>query len=131
VTGTVGSRTALAAFNRQVRQLPEDLQRRECGLIAIGRQHARDFDCGHSPSGGRVQRVLTELRKLAERTTSLRSPPQPAEMPGASLTQSELAALIGSQTPRIESVPPAVTSAGQEAIEAGCAAGRALASAAV
>jgi hypothetical protein len=34
-------------------------------LIEIGRQHARDFDAGHAPSGGGVRRVLTELRKLA------------------------------------------------------------------
>ncbi|HEV7451457.1 MAG TPA: hypothetical protein VGO16_08725 [Pseudonocardiaceae bacterium] len=33
------------------------------------------------------------------------------------MTQLELAALVGSQKPRIESVPLAVTSAGQEAIE--------------
>jgi hypothetical protein len=66
----MGGRAALVAFNRQVRQLPEGLQSRECGLIAVGRQHARDFDCGHSPSGGRVQRVLSELRKLAERAAS-------------------------------------------------------------
>ncbi|MGH4008289.1 MAG: hypothetical protein ACRDTH_09095 [Pseudonocardiaceae bacterium] len=59
-------RRVLVAYNRQVRQLPEDLQRRECGLIAIGRQHARNFDAGHFPSGGGVQRVLTELRALAE-----------------------------------------------------------------
>lgn len=48
--------------------LPVALQRRECGLIEIGRKHARDFDAGHAPSGGGVQRVLTELRTLAERT---------------------------------------------------------------
>ena len=59
-------RQALVAYNRQVRQLPGDLQRRECGLIEIGRQHARNFDAGHFPSGGGVQRVLTELRTLAE-----------------------------------------------------------------
>jgi hypothetical protein len=35
-------------------------------LIKIGRQHARNFDAGHAPSGSGVQRVLTELRKLAE-----------------------------------------------------------------
>jgi hypothetical protein len=101
----VGSRTALVAFNRQVRQLPEDLQHRECGLIAIGRQHARDFDCGHSPSGGRVQRVFTELRKLpSARHLSGHLCGLPRRQ-GASLTQSELAALVGSQTPRIESGP--------------------------
>lgn len=34
-------------------------------LVEIGRQHARNFDAGHAPSGSGVQRVLTELRKLA------------------------------------------------------------------
>ena len=67
----VARRRVLVAFNRQVRQLPVALQRRECGLIAIGRQHARNFDAGHAPSGGGVQRVLTELRRLAaERAAS-------------------------------------------------------------
>jgi hypothetical protein len=56
----------LVAYNRQVRQLPGALQHRECGLIEIGRQHARNFDAGHFPSGGGMQRVLTELRRLAE-----------------------------------------------------------------
>ena len=60
----------LVAYNRQVRQLPVALQRRECGLIEIGRQHARNFDAGHFPSGGGMQRVLTELRRLAERAAS-------------------------------------------------------------
>lgn len=50
--------------------LVQDLQRRECGLIEIGRQHARNFDHGHHPSGSSAQRVLTELRKLAERMAS-------------------------------------------------------------
>jgi hypothetical protein len=63
----MGGRNALVAFNRQIRQLPTELQERECGLIELGRQHARDFDSGHYPSGSGVQRVLTELRKLAER----------------------------------------------------------------
>jgi hypothetical protein len=49
--------------NRQIRQLPVALQQRECGLIEIGRPHARNFDAGHAPSRGGVQRVLTELRK--------------------------------------------------------------------
>jgi hypothetical protein len=66
----VARRQALVAYNRQVRQLPVALQQRECGLIAIGRQHARNFDAGHSPSGGAAQRVLTELRTLAERAAS-------------------------------------------------------------
>jgi hypothetical protein len=39
-------------------------------LIEIGRRHARNFDAGHFPSGGGVQRVLTELRKLAKRMAS-------------------------------------------------------------
>jgi hypothetical protein len=38
--------------------------------VEIGRQHARNFDAGHAPSGGATQRVLAELRKLAERTAS-------------------------------------------------------------
>jgi hypothetical protein len=38
--------------------------------VEIGRQHARNFDAGHAPSGGGVQRVLTELRTLAERAAS-------------------------------------------------------------
>jgi hypothetical protein len=53
-----------------VRQLPGDLQQRECPLVEIGRQHARNFDAGHALSGGGVQRVLTELRTLAERAAS-------------------------------------------------------------
>jgi hypothetical protein len=60
----------LVAYNRQVRQLPGDLQHRECGLVEIGRQHARNFDAGHALSGSGAQRVLTELRKLAERMAS-------------------------------------------------------------
>jgi len=60
----------LVAYNRQVRQLPVALQRRECALIEIGRLHARNFDAGHFPSGSGVQRVLTELRTLAERAAS-------------------------------------------------------------
>jgi hypothetical protein len=51
-------------------RLPEELQHRECALIEIGRRHARDFDAGHSPSGGAAQWVLIELRKLAERMAS-------------------------------------------------------------
>jgi hypothetical protein len=66
----VARRQVLVAFNRQVRQLPGDLQRRECGLVEIGRQHARNFDAGHAPSGSGVQRVLTELRKLSGRMAS-------------------------------------------------------------
>lgn len=61
----VARRRVLVAFNRQVSQLPVALQRRECGLVEIGRQHARNFDAGHFPSGGGMQRVLTELRRLA------------------------------------------------------------------
>jgi resolvase-like protein len=66
----VARRQVLVAYNRQVRQLPGDLQRCECGLIEIGRTHARDFDAGHAPSGSGVRRVLTELRKLAEHMAS-------------------------------------------------------------
>jgi hypothetical protein len=60
----------LVAYNAQVRLLPAALVARECGLVQIGRQHARNFDAGHAPSGSGVQRVLTELRKLAERMAS-------------------------------------------------------------
>ena len=35
--------------------------------MEIGRRHARDFDAGHHPSGNSAARVLSELRKLAER----------------------------------------------------------------
>jgi hypothetical protein len=38
--------------------------------VEIGRQHARNFDAGHFASGGAAQRVLTELRELAERMAS-------------------------------------------------------------
>jgi hypothetical protein len=63
----MGSRTTLLAFNKQIRQLSQDIQERECGLIELGRQHARNFDGGHHASGGGVQRVLAELRRLAQR----------------------------------------------------------------
>ena len=63
----MGSRTTLIAFNKQVRQLSEEIQTKECGLIELGRLHARNFDAGHHPSGGGVQRVLAELRRLAQR----------------------------------------------------------------
>ena len=62
----VARRQVLFAYNRQVRLLPEDLQRCECGLIKVGRQHARNFDAGHFPSGTACHRVLTELRRLAK-----------------------------------------------------------------
>lgn len=55
----------LRAYERQVWQLSPVLQERECGLIELGRQHARNFGAGHSPSGSACQRVLAELRKLA------------------------------------------------------------------
>jgi hypothetical protein len=60
----------LVAYNAQIRLLPVDLVEQECGLVEIGRQHARNFDAGHAPSGSGAQRVLTELRKLAARTAS-------------------------------------------------------------
>jgi hypothetical protein len=68
----VARREVLVAYNAQVRQLPGDLQHRECGLIQIGRQHARNFDAGHHPSGNSAARVLTELRKLAAKRASTR-----------------------------------------------------------
>jgi hypothetical protein len=43
--------------------------------VEIGRQHARNFDAGHFASGGAAQRVLTELRKLAERAASQAATP--------------------------------------------------------
>jgi hypothetical protein len=61
------SRTTLIAFNKQIRQLSEEIQTHECGLIELGRMHARNFDAGHHPSGGGVQRVLSELRRLSQR----------------------------------------------------------------
>lgn len=63
---TLATRTILSAYNKQVRQLPVDLQARECGLIELGRLHARNFDAGHNPSGSGVQRVLDKLRALAK-----------------------------------------------------------------
>jgi hypothetical protein len=66
----VARRRTLCAYNRQVRRLPEELQQCECGLIEIGRKHARDFDAGHFASGGAAHRVLTELRTLADRAAS-------------------------------------------------------------
>jgi hypothetical protein len=63
----MGSRTTLLAFNKQIRQLSDDIQHKECGLIELGRMHARNFDAGHHASGGGVQRVLAELRRLAQR----------------------------------------------------------------
>jgi hypothetical protein len=58
--------TALGSYLAQVRLLPAELVERECGLIQIGRQHALAFDQGHQPSGCALQRVLAELRKLAQ-----------------------------------------------------------------
>jgi hypothetical protein len=46
----VARRQALVAYNRQILQFPLALQRRECGLIEIGRWHARNFDAGHASS---------------------------------------------------------------------------------
>lgn len=57
--------STLPAYLKQVQQLPEDLRKRECALVALGRKHAEDFDAGHAPSGAQLHRVLTELRKLA------------------------------------------------------------------
>jgi cell division septum initiation protein DivIVA len=66
----VASRRVLVAYNAQVRLLPNELVEQECGLVEIGRQHARNFDAGHAPSGAAAQRMLSELRKLAERMAS-------------------------------------------------------------
>ena len=66
----MASRRVLGSYNPRIRLLPVDLVERECGLVEIGRQHARNFDAGHAPSGSGVQRVLTELRRLSERMAS-------------------------------------------------------------
>lgn len=55
----------LAAYERQIARLPQVLRDAECGLIEVGRGHARSFDAGVDSAGGGVQRVLAELRKLA------------------------------------------------------------------
>lgn len=71
------------AYNKQIRQLPADIVVRECGLIELGRMHARNFDAGHSPSGGGVQRVLSELRRLKiqeDRATAKALADQPTEL---------------------------------------------------
>lgn len=70
------------AFNKQIRQLSPEIQQRECGLIEIGRMHARNFDAGYNPGGGGVERVLAQLRRLAqreERDTVKANATQPAE----------------------------------------------------
>lgn len=54
-------------YEAQISQYSADLLQRECGLVEIGRESAQRFDDGHDPAGSRVQRVLAELRKLAER----------------------------------------------------------------
>jgi hypothetical protein len=73
--------TVLEAYQDQIRQLPLELQLAECALIAIGRKHAEDFDKGHEPSGGGIQRVLTELRKLhREWNSQLPADPQQSEL---------------------------------------------------
>jgi hypothetical protein len=75
----MGSRTTLTAFNKQIRQLSEDIQVRECGVIELGRMYARAFDGGHHASGGGVQRVLAELRRIAQREEKVKTqtPVQP------------------------------------------------------
>lgn len=67
MTGAPGAySTVEQAYEDQIRQLPMELQLAECCLIQIGRRHAQDFDKGHEPSGGGVQRVLKELRALSQ-----------------------------------------------------------------
>lgn len=61
------SRTTLIAFNKQIKQLSAEIQTQECGLIELGRMHARNFDVGHHASGSSLQRVFAELRRLAQR----------------------------------------------------------------
>jgi hypothetical protein len=65
-TVRISYNTTLAAYDAQVRQLPEDIQTRECGLIEAGRAYAREFDDGHRPSLGGVVRVLADLRRLVK-----------------------------------------------------------------
>jgi len=71
----------LEAYERHVAALAPDLRNRECALIELGRESARRFDDGHDPSGNRVLRVLTDLRKLSERWERLLqpAPPPPVE----------------------------------------------------
>lgn len=64
MTTTRAYAKVLDAYEDQIRQLPAELQLAECCLIQIGRRHAEDFDKGHEPSGGGVQRVLKELRAI-------------------------------------------------------------------
>jgi hypothetical protein len=73
--------SVLDAYEDQIRQLPPEIQQAECCLIQIGRRHAQDFDAGHEPSGGGVQRVLKELRAIAESWTN----PQTAQKPVSDL----------------------------------------------
>jgi hypothetical protein len=88
--------TVLEAYQDQIRQLPLELQLAECALIAIGRKHAQDFDKGHEPSGGGIQRVLTELRKLAREWNS--------QTP-ANQSQSELDAVRAKRNQRLSDPP--------------------------
>lgn len=68
--------STLPAYLKQVRQLSPELQKRECGLIALGKKHAEDFDAGHAPSGGQLHRVLADLRRLAVAEAKAASQPQ-------------------------------------------------------
>lgn len=61
-------------FEAQVAQYSADVLRTECALIEIGRESARRFDAGNGADGSRVHRVLTDLRKLAERWERLTVP---------------------------------------------------------
>jgi hypothetical protein len=69
-------------YNNQVKQLPfgaplavrKDFQLRFCGLIEIGRHHARNADAGHSPSATATHRVLADLeRRAAKYGTAVRA----------------------------------------------------------
>lgn len=64
-------------YEVQIRQFSAELLQRECALVELGRESARRFDDGHDPSGSRVHRVLTDLRRLAERWERLTVPPPP------------------------------------------------------
>jgi hypothetical protein len=88
--------TVLEAYKDQIRQLPLELQLAECGLIEVGRRHAEDFDKGHEPSGGGIQRVLNELRKLAGEWNS--------QIP-VDQSQSELDAVRAKRNQRLSNPP--------------------------
>ena len=72
-------RRVQVAYNNHIKSLPQELQEREAALIEVGRQHARNFDAGHFPSGNAVQRVLAELRRMTVRFGREQIKPAPAQ----------------------------------------------------